>query len=244
MATRSTGRNAIRREKAIAATACDRAAGPARGSPDGALGAARIVLIEEDQIALSRLREIIEQNFDFDVAAACRCVDGAMAAVQLHRPALVILDARLPGRDGVELIRDIIATSGAKVIVFTAALQKEEIVRVLWSGAEAIVFKDQPASALVSSVRQAFSLQDGLQAETSGYMSDLTPREREVAKCAAAGARNKEIAVQLGISEGTVKFHLFRAYHKLRVSNRVGLMLTLHRITTWGITFVGLTEVW
>jgi len=75
-------------------------------------------------------------------------------------------------------------------------------------------------------------------------MSDLTPREQEVAKCAAAGARNKEIAQQLGLSEGTVKFHLFRAYRKLRVANRVGLMLALRRMTTLGITFVSLTEVW
>ena len=55
----------------------------------------------------------------------------------------------------------------------------------------------------------------------------LTAREREVAQWAAAGARNKEIAWQLGISEGTVKLHLFRAYRKLQVTNRVGLALAL-----------------
>jgi DNA-binding NarL/FixJ family response regulator len=217
-------------------------AGPPRdmgGVPD----ATGIVLIDDEWVVLSRLCEFLERNSNFVVVAACRCAECAMLAVQLHRPAVVILDVRLPDRDGVELIRNIIAVSGAKVIVFTAALQKEEIVRVLQSGAEAIVFKDQPLSALVSCVRQVFPQRE-VKVETSDCMSDLTPREREVTKCAAAGARNKEIARQLGISEGTVKFHLFRAYHKLRVSNRVGLMLALHRITTWGITFVGLTEVW
>jgi DNA-binding NarL/FixJ family response regulator len=58
------------------------------------------------------------------------------------------------------------------------------------------------------------------------------------------GARNKEIARQLGISEGTVKFYLFRAYRKLKVGNRVGLMLAFARMMPVGITFVGLTEVW
>ena len=55
----------------------------------------------------------------------------------------------------------------------------------------------------------------------------LSAREREVAQWAATGARNKEIAWELGISEGTVKLHLFHAYRKLRVGNRVGLLLAL-----------------
>jgi DNA-binding NarL/FixJ family response regulator len=96
----------------------------------------------------------------------------------------------------------------------TAALQKEEIVRVLQIGAEAIVFKDQPASALVSCVRQVLTPRAGLKAKISDPMSDLTPREQEIAKCAAVGARNKDIARQLRISEGTVKFHLFHVYRK------------------------------
>jgi two-component system uhpT operon response regulator UhpA len=142
-----------------------------------------IVLVDADWIALSRLREIIEQNFGFAVAAACRCADGAMLAVERYRPAAVILDVRLPDRDGVELIRDIIATSGAKVIVFTMALQKEEIVRVLRSGAEAIVFKDQTASVLVSCVRQAFHVTGGFKGR------DFWRHERSY----ATGARSRQM---------------------------------------------------
>jgi DNA-binding NarL/FixJ family response regulator len=87
---------------------------------------------------------------------------------------------------------------------------------------------------------------EGLKAETCGDVGALTPREREVAQCAATGARNKEIAWQLGISEGTVKLHLFRAYRKLKVDNRVRLALALRRATAdtlAGITFVSITFV-
>jgi DNA-binding NarL/FixJ family response regulator len=198
---------------------------------EGVLGPPSIVLVDDDWIVLSRLREIIEQNFGFAVAAACRCAEGAMLAVQRYRPAVVIIDVRLPGLDGVELIRDITAISGAHVIVYTMALPKKGIVRVLQSGAKAIVFKAQPASVLVACVRQVFTPREVLKAETSSNTSVLTPREREVVTCAAAGARNKEIAWQLGISEGTVKFYLFRAYRKLKVGNRVGLMLALGSMT-------------
>jgi DNA-binding NarL/FixJ family response regulator len=211
--------------------------GPTPDVCDGSSGGNGIVLVDDDWIVLSRLREIIEQTPDLIVVAACRCADGAMLAAERYRPAVVILDVRMPDRDGVELIRDIIAISGAKVIIFTAALQEEGIVRVLRRGAEAIVFKDQPASMLVSCVRKVLAgeacvprhiaTREGLKAETSGDMRALTPREREVAQCAATGARNKEIAWQLRISEGTVKLHLFRTYRKLRVDNRVGLALAL-----------------
>jgi DNA-binding CsgD family transcriptional regulator len=77
-------------------------------------------------------------------------------------------------------------------------------------------------------------------------LSALSPREREIAEWAAAGARNKEIAWQLRISEGTVKLHLFHAYQKLRVNNRVGLVLAFHKAVgdaLAGITFVSLTFV-
>jgi two-component system, NarL family, nitrate/nitrite response regulator NarL len=192
---------------------------------------ASIVLIDDDWAPLARLREIIEQNSDLVVVAACRCATGAMLAVERYRPAVLILDVRLPDRDGAELIRDITARSETKVIVFTAPLQKTEVIDLLQSGAEAIVFKDQPASTLVSCVREALAAKPcSLQSPRAGACDDvkyLSPREQEVAQWAAAGARNKEIAWRLGISEGTVKLHLFHAYRKLRVGNRVGLARAL-----------------
>ena len=103
----------------------------ARGTRDGLRGPVTIALIDDDWGALSSLRDIIEQNSDLKVVAACRCATGAMLAVERYRPAVLILDVGLPDRDGVELIRDIVAASDAKVIVFTAAAQKAEIISAL-----------------------------------------------------------------------------------------------------------------
>ena len=203
------------------------------GTPNGRRRPLGLVLIDDDWIALSRLRESFEQNPDFVVLAACRCAAGAMLAVQQYRPTVLILDVRLPERNGVELIRDITAVSDARVIVFTAALQREEVVNVLQNGAAAIVSKDEPISVLVSCIRKILAgkrwTSQELTVADCGDVKFLSPREREVAQCAAAGIRNKEIAWQLGISEGTVKFHLFHAYRKLGVANRVGLALALRR---------------
>ena len=208
--------------------------GSAQRTRNGALSPATIVLIDDDWVALSGLREIIEQDSDLAVVAACRCAAGAMLAVERYQPAVLILDVRLPDRDGIEVIRDITAISETRVIVYTAALQKAEIINVLQSGAEAIVFKGQPASTLVGCVRAVLArepwIMQGLRADACSDLQFLSPREKVVVQCAVAGARNKEIAWQLGISEGTVKLHLFRAYRKLQVTNRVGLALALGRL--------------
>src|SRR5262245_44529951 len=146
---RSSGFSNAPRKKDIAGTVHDRDAGFREETRNHVLLRASIVLIDDDWNALSRLREIIQQDPDLAVVAACRCAAGAMLAVQRYRPAIVILDVRLPDRDGIELIREITTTSEAKVIVFTAALQKKGIVSALRSGAKAIVFKDEPESMLV-----------------------------------------------------------------------------------------------
>src|SRR5215831_15754093 len=232
---RSSGCSTLSRKGDIAKTPDRIRPGPPPDAGEGVPGPPSIVLVDDDWIVLPRLREIIEQNFGFAVAAACRCADGAMLAVQRYRPAVVIIDVRLPGLDWVQLIRDIAAISGAYVIVYTTALSEEGIVNVLRGGAKAIVFKDQPASVLISCVRQVFTAPEVVTPETSSNMSVLTQREQEVAKCAAAGARNKEIAWRLGISEGTVKFYLFHACRKLGVNNRVGLIFKLRGTLVAGL---------
>jgi DNA-binding NarL/FixJ family response regulator len=248
---RSSGLYALRREEGIAETDCDRGPALAGGSRGKAPRIARIVLVDSQREVLAALRKLFEQDPDFVIVAACRCARAAILAVQQHRPAVVILDVQLPDRDGVELIRDIAAISDAEIIVFTAASQKARIVSALRSGAKTVVFKDQPASMLISCIRKVLAEDPHMAPpirprEPPSGVEALTAREREVAQWAAAGARNKEIAWQLGISEGTVKLHLFRAYRKLRVGNRVGLVLALGRAvgnTIIGITFVTLTFV-
>jgi len=215
--------------------------GPTTAS-DSVPSCARIVLIDDDWDVVSRLRKIIEQEADLEVVAACRCAEGAILAVRHHRPAMMILDIRLPDQDGLELIRNITAVSTTKIIIYTAALKKVEIAHALRSGAKAIVFKDQPASVLISRMRDVLAREERVAqnctvrecsaALASHHGNPLSERELEVAQWAALGVRNKEISWQLGISEGTVKLHLFHAYQKLGVSNRVELVLALRKIAT------------
>ena len=238
----------LRQKDAVAPPAPRASCEPAAVICDSVPSRARIVLIDDDWVALSCLREIIEQDADLEVVMGCRCAEGAMLGVRQYRPAVVILDVRLPYQDGFELIRSITAISTAKIIIYTAALKKAEIAYALRSGAEAIVFKDQLASVLISRMRDVLAREECVPqnrtarerpvALVSHHVEALSEREREVAQWAALGARNKEIAWQLGISVGTVKLHLFHAYQKLRVSTRVGLVLALRRAANDTLTVI------
>jgi two-component system, NarL family, response regulator FusR len=176
---RSSSCSTLSRKRDIATTPDRTCLRPPPDVCDGVPGPPNIVLVDDDWIVLSRLREIIEQNFGFAVAAACRCADGAMLAVQRYRPAVVILDVRLLGSDGIELIRNINASSRTKVIVFTAALPKKGIVRLLRNGAKAVIFKDQPASVLVSFLHKVLQEEPRMgppiipREPPSGVLSDL-----------------------------------------------------------------------
>src|SRR5712671_2588344 len=75
--------------------------GPTLDVCGGLSGPNGIVLVDDEWIELSRLREIFEQTSDLIVVAACRCAEGGMLAVERYRPAVVILDVRMPDRDGV-----------------------------------------------------------------------------------------------------------------------------------------------
>src|SRR5215472_1306360 len=115
---KTSARAALAPKSLVVPTASRSCCGPASAACDASSGRTRIVLIDDDWGALSHLREIIEQQADLEVVAACRCAEGAMLAVRQYRPAIIVLDVR---RDGFELVRDITATSETKVIVFTAA---------------------------------------------------------------------------------------------------------------------------
>jgi PleD family two-component response regulator len=93
----SSARSIASRTGGIEGTVRNRRPETAAGSSRGLAG---IVIVEDQYKVLSGLREFIDQTSDLVVVAACRCADGAMAAVQQYRPQVVILDVRLPDRDG------------------------------------------------------------------------------------------------------------------------------------------------
>jgi DNA-binding NarL/FixJ family response regulator len=200
-----------------------------------------VVLTDDHPIVLRGLAQLLDSEPGLAVLAACPSGEEMLAAVERHRPAVLVLDFCLPGRDGIALLGEIAVLSpGTRVVIFAAALDEERVVEALHRGAAAVLFKDTPADELVGCIRRVAAgaawiapepiLPPDMRAgelSPSGSAALLSPREREIAELVARGERNKEIAWQLGLAEGTVKLHISRAFKKLRVGNRVGLSRAL-----------------
>lgn len=201
--------------------------------------AIRIVIADDHPIVVDGLVQLFNLEIDFDVVA--RCMNGleALNAVRQFTPDLLIVDLRMPHMSGLDVIREL-ARSGppCRIVLLTALFDEREVDEAVRLGVRGVILKDVAPPLMVKCVRRVHAggewLDEALvqraiartgEADVPGLLSVLTPREREVASMVARGMRNKEIAQELSISEGTVKIHLHSVYEKLDVSGRLELSL-------------------
>lgn len=168
-----------------------------------------------------------------------RCLDGrqALDAIILHQPDIAILDIHMPHMNGLELLRE--ARRGAwrtRIVILTASLDPQPITQALDLRADGLILKGAGGDTLLLCVDcvmrdeqwldpHAMDQAAGQTGKAAGRPLELTPREREVVRLVSLGSRNKEIARELDLSEGTVKMHLHNLYEKLAVSSRTELAI-------------------
>jgi DNA-binding NarL/FixJ family response regulator len=201
--------------------------------------AIRLVLADDHPIILDGLEVLFRMEQDIQVVA--RCVNGeeALQAVRQHRPDILILDIRMPGKDGLAVLREMRDEDlSTQVVLLTVALEEEETLEALRLGVRGVVLKEMAPQMLVQCVRKVHAGDQWLERRSVGRALEkllsreagarevagvLTPREIEVVRMVAAGFRNKEIGDKLSISEGTVKIHLHHIYEKLHLTGRLEL---------------------
>lgn len=202
---------------------------------------ARLVLADDHPIVLDGLEQLFRLEPDFEVVARCRDGEETLRVVREERPDLLILDVKMPRRDGLEVLRAI-RDDGlpTRVLVLTAALDDAQLVEALRLGVRGVVLKEAAPRLLVKAMREIQAggqwLESGLVSRTLRKMvhagdglrdaeKALTPRELEIVRMAGSGLRNREIAERLVISEGTVKIHVHNIYQKLQINGRLELAL-------------------
>jgi DNA-binding NarL/FixJ family response regulator len=201
----------------------------------------RLVLADDHPIVLDGLENLFSLEPDFRVLA--RCVNGeeCVEAVRRYQPDVLVLDILMPGKDGLAVLRELHREKlPTKVVLLAGALEEEEVLEALRLGVRGMVLKELAPQMVVQCVRkvhagerwlekQAFgrALETLLRREAGGREagSVLTPREIEMVGMVARGLRNREMSERMAISEGTVKIHLHNIYRKLKVENRVELIL-------------------
>jgi two-component system nitrate/nitrite response regulator NarL len=201
--------------------------------------ALHLVLADDHPVFLSGLQSLIRTDPSFNVVATCSDGRSALQAILEIQPDLAVLDISMPGLTGIEVLADV-KSRGLKtrVIFLTASAGDHQIVQAVLHGAYGLMLKDTAADALLECMRavstgrrwlpedlvkSALKREEGRQAAADRIENGLTSREREIVVLAADGQSNKEIARQIGITEGTVKLHLHKIYQKLGVSNRASL---------------------
>jgi DNA-binding NarL/FixJ family response regulator len=204
----------------------------------------RLVLADDQPIILFGLENLFRREADFEVLQRCINGEETVLAARQHRPEILILDAQMPGKDGLTVLRELKRDRlPMKVILIADALKDEQVLEAVGLGVRGMVLKEHVLQMMVQCVRtvhagepwlekHAFSKalesllrRNAGEREVSGV---LTPREMEMVRLVAQGLPNREMSRQLSISEGTVKTHLHRVYRKLKVHNRSALTLYAH----------------
>ncbi|MEU6120837.1 response regulator transcription factor [Streptomyces sp. NPDC047123] len=210
----------------------------------------RVLVVDDDQLARLALRLVIDGEPDLTVAAEAADGDGALTEVDRHRPDVVLMDVRMPGRDGLSATRDILARPSPPAVLMLTTFDADELVLgALRAGALGFVLKDTPPARIADAIRSVAAGEPVLSpsvtarviaaatAPHSSYvraetredarrrLAALTDRERDTAHAIADGLANPDIAARLGISVATVKAHTTAVFAKLPVDNRVQLAL-------------------
>jgi DNA-binding NarL/FixJ family response regulator len=201
----------------------------------------RVVLVDDHPIVLQGLQHLFERQSDFEVVSCCHDGAAALDAVRTERPDVVVLDLRMPGASGLDVLREISNEHlPCRTVLLTAAITEEQVLEAMKLGAAGLVLKESPPDALVSCVRRVHQGEQWIDRETVARAIRtvldreaaareaslmLTPREIEIVRMVAQGLRNKAIAERLSISEGTVKVHLHNIYDKFGVDGRLELVL-------------------
>ena len=218
--------------------------------------AVRVLLVDDDPLLRSGLRLMLTPEPTVEVVAEAADGDEVLAAVDRHRPAVVLMDVRMQRVDGVAATR-LLQTQPdpPAVIVLTTFDAGDLLVRALEAGALGFLLKDTPPDDIVRAVhavaggksmlspsvaRQLVGMvagdgQAGERRERArALLARLSPREQEVALAIGRGHSNADIAAALHLSVGTVKGHVTQLLDKLEATNRVQIAVTVHEAAAFG----------
>jgi two-component system, NarL family, response regulator len=187
----------------------------------------RIMIVEDHFVVREGLKAIINSQKDMVVVAEAGNGRQAVEAFEQYQPDVTLMDLRIPGLNGIDAIGGIIAKfPHARVIVLSTYGGDENIFRALQAGARAYFLKDIKGQDLVDAIRAVHAGQRVVPPEIASQLAErvpltaLSPREMEILTLVAKGKSNKEIGVELAISEGTVRVHASNLLSKLRCSGR------------------------
>jgi NarL family two-component system response regulator LiaR len=193
----------------------------------------KVLLVDDHAVVRSGLTKFLMVNPDLELVGEASDGAEAVALVSSRQPDVVLMDLMMPGMDGISATREIHDKyPRVRVIALTSFSEQNLVQGALQAGAVGYLQKNVTAAELGNALRSACVGRMTLSPEAAQALADsisqpqipgnaLTERERQVLCCMVNGLNNAEIAAQLYISLGTVKFHVSNIFKKLGVDSRV-----------------------
>jgi DNA-binding NarL/FixJ family response regulator len=204
----------------------------------------RVLLVDDQPLARAGLKLILSPADGFEIVGECADGAEALASAMALRPAVIVMDVRMKGMDGVEATRRLRTIAGAPpVLILTTFGEDEVLSAALRAGAAGFVLKDAPAEDLIRAthavadggawldpavtgrVLATYRASPSAGAAAAAQIAALTPRELDVLRLIGRGATNQEIAATLVISEATVKSHIGNILGKLELRDRAAAIV-------------------
>lgn len=209
-----------------------------------------LLIVDDQALMRDGLKTVLELEHDLKIVGMGKNGLEAVSLVESQRPDVVLLDIRMPELDGVEAVKRIKTFApDIKVIMLTTFNDDEYIIKALANGANGYLLKDIEVEKLVEAIRDAASgkmimppevhakLAEGLgrlnnkkEEASADKLQDFSDREKEICRMMVQGFNNKQIALALYISEGTVRNYISNIYSKLGVTDRTNAVLSLKEL--------------
>ncbi len=207
----------------------------------------RIAIVEDNKVIRESLMEFVHADPECTCVCSCATAEEALEVIPKHQPEIVLMDIQLPNLSGIECTAQLKRLIPAlHIIMVTVYEDTERIFKALRAGACGYLLKRCTPEELISAVREVrqggapmsrdiarkviASFQEPL--TTAAEVEGLSPREREILELLAQGFPNKEIAHRVGVSDGTVRWHLRHVYDKLHVRSRTEAALKFRSVKT------------
>jgi two-component system nitrate/nitrite response regulator NarP len=192
------------------------------------------VLLADDHPMIRTAVDVLLRDSDFEVAGIATTGEETIRAVDALNPDVVMLDLQMPDGTGMDVVRKLrSAGDPRRLIILTAGIDDPSLVEARALGVQGIVLKSSDPAYLIDCLERVCAggtwvdpeLARRLNHVTAAVRRALAPRERQLIRFVRQGLRNREIAQELGVTEGTVKAYLHEVFDKLGVKNRTELAI-------------------
>jgi two-component system, NarL family, response regulator len=198
-----------------------------KSTPAASQAKIRVLVADDHPVVRDGIIANLKPQRDMTIIAEASDGLEAITLTKKHLPDVVLLDLRMPRMDGLAVVAEVMASKlPSKVIILTTFDCEEDVHRSMKSGARGYLLKDASQEEILEAIRRVHVGETYLPARIAQKMAEglrkpgLSPRELEVLQCVASGKSNKEIGVQLFITEGTVKSHVKNLLEKLGAVGR------------------------